>query len=56
MISKLEATAKSSLPFYRDKGIHFLEDLNGIFAFALYDEEKMIFLSPATPSESYLYI
>ena len=28
------------LALYRDKGIHFLEDLNGIFAFALYDEEK----------------
>ena len=28
------------LALYRDKGIRFLEDLNGIFAFALYDEEK----------------
>ena len=28
------------LALYREKGIHFLEDLNGIFAFALYDEEK----------------
>ena len=28
------------LALYRDKGIHFLEELNGIFAFALYDEEK----------------
>ena len=26
------------LALYRKKGIHFLEDLNGIFAFALYDE------------------
>ena len=32
------------LALYRDKGIHFLEDLNGIFAFALYDEEKDDFL------------
>ncbi len=28
------------LPLYRDKGVDFLEDLNGIFAFALYDVEK----------------
>jgi len=28
------------LALYRKKGIDFLEDLNGIFAFALYDEEK----------------
>ena len=27
------------LALYRDKGIDFLEDLNGIFAFVLYDEE-----------------
>lgn len=28
------------LALYRQKGIHFLEDLNGIYAFALYDKEK----------------
>lgn len=28
------------LPLYREKGADFLEDLNGIFAFALYDIEK----------------
>jgi len=28
------------LALYRKKGIDFIEDLNGIFAFALYDEEK----------------
>lgn len=28
------------LALYREKGIDFLEDLNGIFAFALYDREK----------------
>lgn len=32
------------LSLYRDKGIHFLEELNGIFAFALYDEERDEFL------------
>ena len=32
------------LAFYRDKGVNFLEDLNGIFAFALYDEEQDAFL------------
>jgi len=29
---------------YREKGTAFLEDLNGIFAFALYDTEKNVFL------------
>lgn len=28
------------LPLYKEKGTGFLEDLNGIFAFALYDEDK----------------
>jgi asparagine synthase (glutamine-hydrolysing) len=28
------------LPLYRDKGPDFIEDLNGIFAFAIYDVEK----------------
>ena len=28
------------LALYKDKGIHFLEDISGIFAFVLYDEEK----------------
>ncbi|MCL4158236.1 UNVERIFIED_CONTAM: hypothetical protein GTU68_021325, partial [Idotea baltica] len=28
------------LALYKKKGIDFIEDLNGIFAFALYDEEK----------------
>ncbi len=32
------------LALYREKGISFLEDLNGIFAFALYDVEKDIYL------------
>lgn len=37
------------LALYRDKGINFLEDLNGIFAFALYDEEKDAFLVARDP-------
>ena len=32
------------LALYKDKGINFLEDLNGIFAFALYDSEKDVYL------------
>ena len=36
------------LALYRDKGINFLEDLNGIFAFVLYDEEKDEYLIAAT--------
>ena len=30
------------LALYRDKGIHFLEDLNGIFAFALMTKNRTI--------------
>jgi asparagine synthase (glutamine-hydrolysing) len=32
------------LPLYRDKGPAFLEEMNGIFAFALYDKEKDCYL------------
>lgn len=32
------------LALYRKKGINFIEDLNGIFAFALYDVENDIYL------------
>lgn len=32
------------LPLYRDKGPEFIEELNGIFAFALYDREKDTYL------------
>ncbi|MDD6783732.1 MAG: asparagine synthase B [Prevotellaceae bacterium] len=37
------------LPLYREKGIGFLEDISGIFAFALYDEEKDDFLIARDP-------
>ncbi len=37
------------LALYRDKGVNFLEDLNGIFAFALYDEEADDFLIARDP-------
>lgn len=32
------------LALYREKGINFIEDLNGIFAFALYDSENDCYL------------
>ncbi len=32
------------LALYREKGIHFLEDLSGIFAFALYDLKNDVYL------------
>ena len=37
------------LALYKDKGIDFLEELNGIFAFALYDEETDDFLIARAP-------
>ena len=37
------------LALYRDKGIRFLEDISGIFAFALYDEERDEFLIARDP-------
>lgn len=37
------------LALYKDKGIHFLEEINGIFAFVLYDEEKDEFLIARDP-------
>ena len=37
------------LALYKDKGIHFLEDISGIFAFVLYDEEKDEFLIARDP-------
>lgn len=37
------------LALYREKGIDFLEELNGIFAFVLYDEERNEFLIARDP-------
>ncbi|MBO4663792.1 MAG: asparagine synthase B [Bacteroidaceae bacterium] len=37
------------LALYREKGVNFLEDINGIFSFALYDEEKDTFLIARDP-------
>ncbi len=37
------------LALYRDKGVDFLEELNGIFAFALYDLERDEFLIARDP-------
>lgn len=37
------------LALYKEKGIRFLEDLSGIFAFVLYDEEKDAFLIARDP-------
>lgn len=37
------------LALYRERGIDFLEELSGIFAFALYDEEKDEFLIARDP-------
>ncbi|MFI3262204.1 MAG: asparagine synthase B [Rikenellaceae bacterium] len=37
------------LALYKEKGINFLDDLNGIFAFALYDEEREEYLIARDP-------
>lgn len=37
------------LALYREKGIHFLEEISGIFAFVLYDEDKDEFLIARDP-------
>ncbi|MBL7829273.1 MAG: asparagine synthase B [Saprospiraceae bacterium] len=38
-----ESDCEVILPLYAEKGAGFLEELNGIFAFALYDTEKDVF-------------
>jgi asparagine synthase (glutamine-hydrolysing) len=37
---KTKSDCEVILSLYKEKGVHFLEDLNGIFAFALYDSEN----------------
>jgi len=39
-----ESDCEVILALYRQKGVDFLEDLNGIFAFALYDTENDVYL------------
>jgi len=41
---KTHSDCEVILPLYREKGPLFMEDLNGIFAFALYDREKDCYL------------
>lgn len=44
-----ESDCEVILALYKEKGINFLEDINGIYAFALYDEEKDDFLIARDP-------
>ena len=44
-----ESDCEVILALYREKGIDFLEELSGIFAFALYDEAKDEFLIARDP-------
>ena len=41
---KTESDCEVILALYQEKGVNFLDELNGIFGFALYDEEKDAFL------------
>ncbi len=41
---KTQSDCEVLLPLYKEKGKDFLEDLSGIFAFALYDSEKDVYL------------
>ena len=35
-----ESDCEVILALYKEKGVHFVDDMNGIFGFALYDKEK----------------
>ena len=39
-----ESDCEIILPLYREKGVNFIDDLDGMFAFALYDSEKEVYL------------
>ncbi|MDR1964720.1 MAG: asparagine synthase B [Planctomycetaceae bacterium] len=41
---KTKSDCEVILSLYKEKGVNFLEELNGIFAFALYDEEQDAYL------------
>ncbi|MDR0542521.1 MAG: asparagine synthase B [Dysgonamonadaceae bacterium] len=41
---KTKSDCEVILSLYKEKGVNFMEDLNGIFAFALYDSEKNTYL------------
>lgn len=41
---KTQSDCEVILPLYQEKGADFLEDLSGIFAFALYDSKKDLYL------------
>lgn len=43
-IFKTKSDCEVIISLYKEKGVDFLEDLNGIFAFALYDEENDSYL------------
>ncbi len=43
-VFQTESDCEIILALYKEKGVDFLEDLNGIFAFCLYDEEKDAYL------------
>jgi asparagine synthase (glutamine-hydrolysing) len=43
-VFKTKSDCEVILSLYQEKGLDFIEDMNGIFAFALYDSEKDLYL------------